>query len=477
MTHILLVDDEPAICWAFRECLADEGFTVDVAGTAEQALTMADRIRPDVIVMDVRLPGIDGLQAMERFRSSSVDVPVIIMTAFGNLKTAVGAIDGGAFDYLTKPIDLEKAVSVVRQAVSSSQKPAANETNLIDDELIVGSSPAMQEIFRKIALVAERNVPVLITGESGTGKDLVARAIHQHSHLPGHFVPICIPALSETVVESELFGHARGAFTGADQERCGLLELANGGTAFIDEIGDISLNLQAKLLRVLETGELRPVGSSECRTATFRLVAATNRSLEKQVAKGEFRSDLFYRLNVFRIETPPLRHRTEDIPGLVERFLKNASRSGQDFRLSTEALKELQSRTWSGNVRELRNAIEAASVVCRGDTISVEHLPNPVPPITACGALSQQDVETQLRDAVHAWTLSQLQSHDLPIRDLYDRFLKAAESPLLNAALTHVNGQRGEAAKLLGIHRETLREKLRRIEGTEGNHRNRPDAH
>ena len=465
MPHVLIVDDEPSICWAFRECLSDEGFTVDVAGTAEQALTMAERLEPDVIVMDVRLPGIDGLQAMQRFRSKSVSVPIIIMTAFGNLKTAVGAIDGGAFDYLTKPIDLDRAIAVVRQAMSAAQKSVTSESSEGDDELLVGSSAAMQEVFRRIALVAERDVPVLITGESGTGKDLVARAIHQHSHRRGNFVPICIPALSESVVESELFGHSRGAFTGADQERCGLLEMANGGTAFIDEIGDVSMNLQAKLLRVLETGELRPVGGSDCQMATFRLIAATNRHLEQRVADGEFRSDLYYRLNVFHIEMPALRDRIEDIPGLAGRFLQNASRGDQNFRLSSEALRELQSRSWFGNVRELRNAIESACVVCRGATISVEHLPNPVPLLVNSDIPSQQDAGTRLHHAVHSWTVSQLQDDNSQIGDLYERFLKAAEPPLLNATLSHVKGQRGEAAKLLGIHRETLREKRRRIDG------------
>lgn len=463
MSHVLIVDDEPSICWALGECLSDEGYSVEVAGTAEQALTLSERLPPDVIVMDVRLPGIDGLQALRQLRSKLTAVPIIIMTAFGSLKTATSAIDGGAFDYLTKPIDLENAVTVVRQAAAASRQISDRRRNVRDEELIVGSSPVIQEVFRRIALVAERNVPVLITGESGTGKDLVAQAIHQHSHRQGSFVPICIPALSETVVESELFGHVRGAFTGADHERRGLLEVANGGTAFIDEIGDIPINLQAKLLRVLETGELRPVGSSECRQATFRLIAATNRQLERRVADGQFRSDLFYRLNVFRIEMPPLRDRIEDIPALAERFLTDVSRHGQQFQLSHDTITELQSRSWFGNVRELRNAIESASVVCRGDTISPEHLPDPVPSMVNSADWSQLDIESRLSNAVQAWTIAQLSaetSHGV----LYDHLLKAVEPAALNAALNHVKGQRGEAAKLLGIHRETLREKLRKLD-------------
>ena len=463
MSHVLIVDDEPSICWALRECLTDEGYSVDVAGTAEQALIAAERLQPDVIVMDVRLPGIDGLQALRQFRSKSISVPIIIMTAFGSLKTATSAIDGGAFDYLTKPIDLDNAISVIRQAATASQQVADRKLTVCDEELIVGSSPVIQDVFRKIALVAERDVPVLITGESGTGKDLVAQAIHQHSHRQGSFVPICIPALSETVVESELFGHRRGAFTGAAHERHGLLEMANSGTAFIDEIGDIPMNLQAKLLRVLETGELRPVGGSECRQASFRLIAATNRRLEQRVADGQFRSDLFYRLNVFRIEMPPLRERIEDIPALAERFLMNSSSRGQHFYLSHDTIKELQSRSWFGNVLELRNVIESASVVCRGDTIAPEHLPNPVPSMTNADDWSQRDVESRLNNAVQAWTNAQLSaetSHGV----LYDQLLKAVEPAVLNATLSFVKGQRGEAARLLGIHRETLREKLRRLD-------------
>ena len=365
MSRVLIVDDEPAICWAFRECLTDEGFDVDVASSAEQALSIAQDRIPDAIVLDIRLPGMDGLDALRHLKSQATTVPVIIMTAFGSLSTAVRAIDGGAFDYLTKPVDLEKAVSLIRQAVDgaaavqASPASANNATVQADanDDLLVGSSPAMQEVFRQIALVAERDVPVLITGESGTGKDLVARAIHQHSRRKGPFVPICIPALSDTVVESELFGHVRGAFTGADAQRTGLLLQADKGTAFVDEIGDIPHPLQVKLLRVLETREVQPVGTGQCIPGSFRLVAATNRRLEDIVAEGRFRSDLFYRLNVFRIELPPLRERRQDILLLAHRFLKDSDGNSR-LQLSEAAAQQLQQRPWHGNVRELRNVIE-----------------------------------------------------------------------------------------------------------------------
>ncbi len=469
MSHVLIVDDEPAICWAFRECLTDEGMTVDVAGTAEQAIQMTARRTPDVIVMDVRLPGMDGLTALRQLQKSSETVPVIIMTAFGSLKTAVSAIEGGAFDYLTKPIDLEKAVAVVRQAIAKTQlvdsgRSATDSvgTSDHDDDLIVGSSPAMQEVFRRIALVADRDVPVLITGESGTGKDLVARAIHQHSRRKGQFIPVCIPALSETVVESELFGHVKGSFTGADAERRGLLELANDGTAFIDEIGDVPLNVQAKLLRVLESGEIRPVGGSQYRKGSFRLIAATNQQLEQQVGAGQFRSDLFYRLNVFRIEMPSLRDRLDDIPALAERFLKAATGSRTPLRLSAEALDALRRRRWQGNVRELRNVIESASVICRGDVITPDHFPSEA--VEFASSTSTSVPEATLADIVRRWTEEQLETSSISTTDLYARFLEAAEPSLLEVALKHVHGRRGDAARLLGIHRETLREKLRKFQ-------------
>ncbi|MFN9718077.1 MAG: sigma-54 interaction domain-containing protein, partial [Planctomycetota bacterium] len=315
---------------------------------------------------------------------------------------------------------------------------------------------------RRSALGAEREVPVLITGESGTGKDLVARAIHQHSRRRGQFIPVCIPSLSETVVESELFGHVKGSFTGADLDRCGLLELANEGTAFIDEIGDVPLNVQAKLLRVLESGEIRPVGGSQYRTCSFRLIAATNRKLEQQIEDGQFRRDLFYRLNVFRIEMPSLRNRPEDIPVLAERFLKAAAGARTPLRLSADALDVLKQRRWQGNIRELRNVMESASVICRGDTITPDHFPEES--FESAAPVSTVMPSVTLPDVVRRWTEEELEASSFAMTDLYARFLEAAEPSLLEVALRHAHGRRGDAARLLGIHRETLREKLRRFQ-------------
>lgn len=468
VSRVLIVDDEPAICWAFRESLSDEGFDVEIASSAEQAMAITQERLPDVIVLDVRLPGMDGVEALRLLRQRAAGVPVIIMTAFGSLSTAVAAIDGGAFDYLTKPIDLENAISVIQQAISGATATAGgslaagnDQKTKAPDELIVGSSPAMQEVFRQIALVADRDVPVLITGESGTGKDLVARAVHLHSRRTGPFVPICVPALSDTVVESELFGHVRGAFTGADVQRVGLLQQADRGSAFVDEIGDISLGLQVKLLRVLETKEIQPVGSGQCTKCSFRLVAATNHCLEDMVAAGKFRSDLFYRLNVFRIQLPPLRERREDIIPLAERFLRETEGNSR-LQLSDATRDVLIARPWPGNVRELRNVIESASVVCRGDVIGPEHLPSTTQLTGAANELQSTSVEA----TVKLWITKRFAGRNTTeidsVTDLLNEFLNEAEPPLLEHVLQLTKGNRAMAARMLGIHRETLREKLRR---------------
>ncbi|MBW3542323.1 MAG: sigma-54 dependent transcriptional regulator, partial [Planctomycetes bacterium] len=369
MSSVLIVDDEASICWALGNALSEDGHAVTTAASAEEALDLAWATRPDVVVMDIRLPGLDGLSALERLRGRLAATPVVVMTAFGSLDTAVHAISRGAFEYLTKPFDLDDAIEVIRRALDSGRSTeSGSASGVLEsalDGMLLGESPAMQIVFRKIALVAEHEVPVLISGESGTGKELVATAIHRYSRRSeGPFVPICVPAMSEALVESELFGHAQSAFTGALFERQGLLRSAHGGTAFFDEIGDVSVLTQTKLLRVLETRSITPVGSNQPQNTDFRLVAATNRPLEEMVAAGSFREDLLYRLNVFRIEMPPLRERREDIPLLGRHFLSRIDRLGK-ATLSDEALEELSCRPWHGNVRELRNAIEYAVITTR----------------------------------------------------------------------------------------------------------------
>jgi DNA-binding NtrC family response regulator len=468
MSSILIVDDEPAICWAFREALSEDGHSVRVVPSGEEAIKLTDRgWRPDVVVMDVRLPGIDGLAAMRALRERIGTTPVVVITAFGSLETAVRAIEEGAFDYLIKPFDLDQAVEILRRALGSTSGAAGEAAagaarSLPPSDTIVGSSPAMQQVFKQIALVAGSEVGVLITGESGTGKELVARAIHRHSmRRKGPFVPVSIPALNPGLIESELFGHVRGSFTGAAEDRTGLFELAAGGTLLLDEIADVPAALQVKLLRTIEQREIFAVGAALPRTIDVRILAATNRPLPELIAAREFREDLFFRLGVFQIHLPPLRDRREDIPALAEHFLRQIrpAHDAAPWRIPEDLRAELCSRPWVGNVRELRNAIEHAAIVARGGEIRPEHLPPPAPksPTTLL------PVGDRAQEEVAGWTADEaarLGEGEDP--QLYERFLQLVEPPLLEAVLRHCNGNRAAAAHLLGLHRATLRQKMRR---------------
>ena len=311
MSNILVVDDEESICWSFRELLVDEGHRVEIAASAEEAIRRVAEIRPDAVVLDVRLPGMDGLTALPLLRERTGGSPIVVMTAFGDLETAVRAVETGAFDYLVKPFDLDQVTAVVRRALEAGKRPRtsgqpAQPPGLGD--VLVGSSPPMQTLFQRIALVASADVPVLITGESGTGKELVARALHRYgSRRDGPFVPVCLPALSPSLVEAELFGHAKGAFTGASQDRKGIFEFQlHGGTVLLDEIGDSPAMLQVKLLRAIENREIAPVGDARTRPVDIRVLAATNRLLPSMVASGTFREDLYFRLAAFPIRRPRL---------------------------------------------------------------------------------------------------------------------------------------------------------------------------
>ncbi|HVW01956.1 MAG TPA: sigma-54 dependent transcriptional regulator, partial [Planctomycetaceae bacterium] len=384
-----------------------------------------------------------------------------VMTAFGNLDTAVRAISQGAFDYLSKPFDLDQAGRIVRRALDAAASPhaAASETAADAHDSFVGASPAMQRIFKQIALVAAADVPVLITGESGTGKELAARAIHRHSaRREGPFLPICLPALNPGLIESELFGHMRGSFTGAAHDRRGLLELAQGGTVLLDEIADASLGLQVKLLRAIEQREVTPVGDARPRSTDIRIVAATNRPLGELVAGGEFREDLYFRLSVFHIHLPPLRERREDIPLLADFFLRQTRPLRRGLELSEEVRNELVHRDWPGNVRELRNAIEHAAILAREGCIRLEHLPAQGVMAGAGGERSrlQTELSTWARDALRP------EGDAEPPTDLYEKFLELLEPGLLQAVVEECGGNRAAAAQRLGLHRATLRQKLRK---------------
>mgnify|MGYP002622899578 FL=1 len=460
MSSILIVDDEPSICWALQQALTDDGHRVVTTATAEEALQRIGDLKPDVIVMDIRLPGIDGLTALEQLRERIPQTPVIMITAFGSLDTAVKAVNRGVFEYLTKPFDLDEAIGIIRRALESQSHDRDSPETAADREpWLLGASPVMQDVFRKIAYVARHDVPVLITGESGTGKELVAAAIHRYStRSEGPFIPVCVPAMNEAMVESELFGHTKGDFTGAVAERDGLLTAAHGGSAFFDEIGDISLTIQTKLLRVLETKSVVPVGGNLGRNSDFRLVAATNRHLEETVAQGLFREDLFYRLNVYRIEVPPLRERREDISILANHFMRRLDPEGHVW-FSDAAVTSLMNRQWKGNVRELRNAVEHAVIVTRSGEIQ----PDAFPAEVGSGATLVRN-PSGLQQLIRDWWSANASPTANPAETgaLYEAFLAEVEPLLLTEALAKSDGNRQEAARLLGIHRQTLREKLRK---------------
>jgi two-component system nitrogen regulation response regulator GlnG len=462
MNRVLIVDDEPSICWALTELLEEEGYRAQAVGSAEEALSLSVEEPLRLILLDVRLPGLDGISAMPQLRERFGRVPIVVMTAFGDLETAVRAVDSGAADYLTKPLNADDVIALVQRLLSRDEPEVRATTakrTAAPEGTLIGQSSAMQKVFKKIALAAGTDVPVLITGESGTGKELIARAIHHHgSRRTQPFVPVCLPALNPGLVESELFGHERGTFTGAEAHRIGLLEAASGGSVFLDEIGETPLELQVKLLRSIEYHEVTPVGGVRPRHVDFRVIAATNQPLETLVQLGKFRADLFYRLNVFVIEAPALRDRRDDIPLLCEYFLAGIE-CGRTCVISDEAMHELQKRPWNGNVREFRNAIEHAAVLARGGVIAVEHLPPP------SEARPQHRDGGQLSRCIVDWTEDEfpenIDASDAELADLYSRFLSTVEKPLLEATLERCGGNQTTAATILGIHRSTLRQKLR----------------
>jgi two-component system nitrogen regulation response regulator GlnG len=456
VSRILVVDDEQAVCWALEQALKSEKHDVAVAPTAEIAFELAQKKAPDVILLDVRLPGLDGLSALGRLKTLSNDAPVIVMTAFGNLSTAVRAVEGGAFDYLAKPFDLDQALELVARAVQRRGAAAPEPGPAIEDSSgddMVGVGPAMQNVFKRIALVAPRDACVLITGESGTGKELVARAIHRFSARRDRpFLPVHVAALNPSLVESELFGHLKGAFTGATQNRDGLLALADGGTLFLDEIAEVPLPVQVKLLRVLEQGEIIPVGGNQPQKLNIRILAATHQDLERKIAEGSFRQDLFFRLNVFQVHLPPLRERREDIVALANHFLHRLE--PRALPMLAETVDYLTRQPWLGNVRELRNALEHAVIVAHGGPLLPEHFPVAL-------ALAAGTPTEQVRRAVLAWLVERVQAAGSGApEDLYEEMLTCVEPPLLEELMRRLQGNRWMAAQWLGLNRATVRKKL-----------------
>jgi two-component system, NtrC family, nitrogen regulation response regulator GlnG len=454
-TDVLIIEDEESVAWALRKACERQGYGVRVVATAEDGLKQAKTTPPNAVFLDVRLPGMDGLTALNQLRQLAPDAAVVVITAHGNLDTAVQAVARGAFDYLAKPFDLDQALDAVRRALTRNQPNGTSTQPQTFTEELIGKSPAMQTVFKRIALVAPTDAGVLITGESGTGKELVARAIHQHSARRNKaFLPVHIAAMNPNLVESELFGHVRGAFTGADRAHPGLLTLADGGTVFLDELADIPLPVQAKLLRVLERQEVFPVGGTTPQKVNVRLISATHADLSQALDAGTFRHDLFFRLNVYPIQLPSLRDRPEDFPLLIEHFLQRFSTSGRRPNLPESTLKFLQQRPWPGNVRELRNALEHAAIESRGGELLPEHFP----PLRK--STNKPNLQEKLNSAVREWLREQLTQNEP--NELYDKMLTAVEPTLLKDTLEHVQGNRQEAARILGLARATLRKLIRK---------------
>lgn len=436
------------------------GYTVTTASGGQEALAALRARDTDVALVDIRMSDLSGLDLLSRAREEGIHTLIIIVTAQNTMANAIEATKRGAYDYLTKPIDLDAALRLVERAMELRRLTVALERLRGElqqqHELVVGRTPAMQELYKLVGRVAATDATVLIQGETGTGKELVARTIHYHSRRTGPFVPVNCSAIPRELLESDLFGHERGAFTGAIERHLGKFEVAAGGTIFLDEVGDTPLELQGKLLRVLQEREFTRVGSNALIRADVRVIAATNRDLQSEVRAGRFREDLFFRLNVVRIVVPPLRERQADIPELVDYFIEKANRElGTSIvGLDPAARPVLMRRSWPGNVRELENAVIRAAVLARGRTLTLEdfQLGGDTSPASG-GPPLEEAVRHRLQELLAA-------SPDAPPRDIHAAVLRAVERPLLELVLERAGGNQVRAAALLGINRNTLRKKL-----------------
>jgi two-component system nitrogen regulation response regulator GlnG len=466
MTHsneIFVIDDDRSIRWVMEKALGADNLPVISFASAEDALRAMHASEPAVVITDIRMPGMDGLQLLEQISEQYPELPVIIMTAHSDLDSAVSAFKGGAFEYLAKPFDVDEAVALVNRALDArSQQPAstaAADTGAAPE--IVGKAPAMQEVFRAIGRLSKSNATVLINGESGTGKELVALALHRHSaraSMP--FVALNMAAIPRDLLESELFGHERGAFTGAQHRRVGRFEQANGGTLMLDEIGDMPAELQTRLLRVLADGEFYPVGAHTPKKVDVRIIAATHQDLESLVREGRFREDLFHRLNVIRIRIPSLRERREDIPLLMQHFLMRAATEldVEPKTLMPDVSAALSRLDWPGNVRQLENLCRWLTVMAPGKEIHLEDLPEDIVGAGAGTAAAGGGVDWQA--TLRQWAQQQLSAGTYR---LLDDAMPAFERIMIETALQHTGGRRQDAARLLGWGRNTLTRKIKEL--------------
>ena len=458
MLNVWVVDDDASIRWVLERALKQGGMATTLFDESEAALEALRRDEPDVLVTDIRMPGRSGLELLEEIRAKRPRLPVIVMTAHSDLDSAVAAYQGGAFEYLPKPFDIDQAIELVRRAASPGQRTdtTAAESRRIPEML--GHAPAMQEVFRAIGRLSRSSMTVLITGESGTGKELVARALHRHSPRAAKaFIALNTSAFTADLLESELFGHEKGAFTGATELRRGRFEQADGGTLFLDEIGDMSPALQTRLLRVLAEGEFYRVGGQLPVKVDVRVIAATHQDLEARVAGGQFREDLLHRLNVIRIDVPPLRQRREDVPELLRHYLDVAALElgVAPKSLTEEAQAALVAFNWSGNVRQLVNACRRLTVVAAGREITRTDIPADLG-----GGSSAAAISSDWAQVLAAWAQARLARGDAGLLAVA---MPEFERTLIREALKITRGGRQEAARLLGWGRNTLTRKLKEL--------------
>ncbi|RQW85844.1 MAG: sigma-54-dependent Fis family transcriptional regulator [Geobacter sp.] len=471
LNKILVADDEESMRWVLSKALKRKGFSVDLARDGDEALRMIQSSHYDMAILDIKMPGLSGLELLDQIRELKKELLVVIMTAEASMKNAVEAMKRGAYDYITKPFDLDVIDAIIEKI--DKAREMTSQVSLLKEELkdryqlektIIGNSQAMREIYKTIGKVAPSDITVLIQGESGTGKELIARAIHFNSKRLGKpFIAINCAAIPKELLESELFGFEKGAFTGAVERKLGKFEQANGGTIFLDEIGDMPLDLQAKILRVLQEKEVTRTGGNQSITVDTRIVAATNQDLEVSVREKTFREDLYYRLNVLPIHLVSLRERKEDIPLLVEYFLKKAC---SEMELPTkqctqEALTLLSSYSWPGNVRELENTIKRAVILCSDPHLSVSDFSG----LRSNSTSTSRNEELSLEALVEMKLRSSLDNLDkMESGDLYGLILEQMERPLIRFVLEKTRGNQVKAAEILGINRNTLRKKIQELD-------------
>ena len=465
MKPIWIIDDDRSIRWVFEKTLTRAGLEFKSFASAQEALAALETSTPQVVVSDIRMPGESGLELLQQMKQRFPTLPVIIMTAHSDLESAVAAFQGGAFEYLPKPFDIDHAVELIRRAMDESMRQSGTQETLESTPEILGQAPAMQEVFRAIGRLSQSHVTVLINGESGTGKELVARALHRHSpRADKPFIAINTAAIPRDLLESELFGHERGAFTGAQAMRRGRFEQADGGTLFLDEIGDMPPELQTRLLRVLSDGQFYRVGGHSPIKVNVRVIAATHQDMEQRVKQGLFREDLFHRLNVIRLRLPPLRERREDIPLLARYFLqKSAQELGVEAKkLSDGALKYLSALPWSGNVRQIENVCHWITVMAPGQNVEVADLPP---------ELREEGQAPAATDWIAGLEMVASDAFNRGEKGIMENLTRQFESSLITQALKHTAGRKIEAAQLLGLGRNTLTRKIQELgleDGGEG---------